>query len=205
MTNTARHHLRRALVVAASSFTAACAGDALVGPTSPAQRTVAAVAARGDAVVTTLATGKGNRALDLGSCTNLQAPTGSKVAFHVYATGDQIYRWSGTSWVFVAPSAVLSADASGHSTVGIHYAGPTWESNSGSKVVGTVFDRCTVSSSAIQWLSLTAVSSDGPGIFDGVTFIQRVNTVGGTAPTTAGTFVGEMLSVPYTAEYYFYR
>jgi hypothetical protein len=135
----------------------------------------------------------------------LQAPAGTILIFHVYATGDQIYRWNGTSWVFVAPSAVLSADAGGHSTVGTHYAGPTWESNSGSKVVGTVLDRCTTSTSAIPWLSLTVVSSNGPGIFDGVTFIQRVNTVGGIAPATAGTFVGETVNVPYTAEYYFYR
>jgi hypothetical protein len=29
--------------------------------------------------------------------------------------------------------------------------------------------------------------------------------VGGIAPATAGTFVGETVNVPYTAEYYFYR
>ena len=202
MNDTARNLLRRSLIVAASALIAACAGEAPLSPTSPAPL---AAAADRDSVATGLAAGVGRRAVDLGTCTNLQSPAGSKLAFHVYATGVQIYRWSGTSWVFVAPSAVLSADAGGHSTVGTHYAGPTWESNSGSKVVGTVFDRCTASTSAIQWLSLTAVSSDGPGIFDGVTFIQRVNTVGGLAPTSPGTVVGQMVSVPYTAEYYFYR
>src|SRR5689334_7653551 len=34
--------------------------------------------------------------------------------------------------------------------------------------------------------------------------IQRVNATGGTAPTTAGT-VGEVRSIPYAAEYFFYR
>jgi hypothetical protein len=38
-----------------------------------------------------------------------------------------------------------------------------------------------------------------------VTFIQRVNTIGGTAPAEAGLFVGDEARVPYTAEYYFYR
>jgi len=38
-----------------------------------------------------------------------------------------------------------------------------------------------------------------------VTFIQRVNTVGGNAPAAAGTFVGEETRVPYSAEYLFYR
>ena len=35
--------------------------------------------------------------------------------------------------------------------------------------------------------------------------IQRVNTVGGVAPSTAGSVVGEIAEVPYTAEYFFYR
>jgi hypothetical protein len=38
-----------------------------------------------------------------------------------------------------------------------------------------------------------------------VTHIQRVNTIGGTAPAQAGAFVGEEARVPYTAEYYFHR
>ena len=88
--------------------------------------------------------------------------------------------------------------------VGIHYAGPTWESNSGSKVVGTVLERCTPDPDAIPWLLLKAVSNEGPG-FSRVTFIQRVNTVGGIAPTDPGDFVGEEVEVPYTTEYYFYR
>jgi hypothetical protein len=49
------------------------------------------------------------------------------------------------------------------------------------------------------------VSSEGPGIFDGVIFIQRVNTAGGLPPSGPGPFVGAEEEVPYTAEYYFYR
>jgi hypothetical protein len=146
-----------------------------------------------------------NRAPDLGDCQDLQVPAGNKVAFHVYAKGVQIYRWSGTSWVFVAPEAMLFADAGYQGAVGSHYAGPTWESASGSKVVGTVLERCTPDPAAIPWLLLEAVSSGGPGIFDQVTFIQRVNTVGGLAPTAPGGVPGEMASVPYTTEYTFYR
>ena len=131
--------------------------------------------------------------------------TGNKVAHHLYAEGVQIYRWNGTSWIFVAPEAELFANAGANGTVGIHYAGPTWESNSGSKVVATVLERCTPDPDAIPWLLLEAVSTEGPGIFARVTFIQRVNTVGGNAPTDPGDFVGEVVEVPYTAEYYFYR
>jgi hypothetical protein len=138
-------------------------------------------------------------------CPKLQVPAGNKVAFHVYAKGVQIYRWSGTSWVFVAPEAMLFADAGYQGAVGSHYAGPTWESASGSKVVGTVLERCTPDPAAIPWLLLEAVSSGGPGIFDQVTFIQRVNTVGGLAPTAPGGVPGEMASVPYTTENCFYQ
>ena len=68
--------------------------------------------------------------------TGLQVQAGSEVAFHVYAIGVQIYRWNGTAWTFVAPSANLYADDGYHGGVGTHYAGPTWESNSGSKFIG---------------------------------------------------------------------
>ena len=71
--------------------------------------------------------GEDSRAPDLPSplCDRLQLSPGDKVAFHVYALGVQIYRWNGTSWVFVAPAARLFADAEYHGEVGIHYAGPT--------------------------------------------------------------------------------
>ena len=68
-----------------------------------------------------------------------------------------------------------------------------------------VIDRCTPNPNAIPWLKLGAVSASGPGIFDRVAFIQRVNTVGGMAPATGGTVIGEEARIPYTAEYDFYR
>ena len=150
--------------------------------------------------------GNDNRAPELvGDCAKLQVPAGHKVAFQTYAEGVQIYRWDGTSWVFVAPEALLFADDGGNGVVGIHYGGPTWESNSGSKVVGTVVERCVVDPDAIPWLKLSAVPNDGPGIFHRVTFIQRVNTVGGKAPTEPGEVVGEEARVTYAADYFFYR
>ena len=145
-----------------------------------------------------------DRAADLGTCTNLDAAR-STLVLHAYATGVQIYRWNGTAWTFIAPSAELYADAEGHGLIGTHYAGPTWESVSGSTVVAAVIDRCTPNPNAIPWLKLGAVSASGPGIFGRVAFIQRVNTAGGTAPTIGGSVVGEEARVPYRAEYFFYR
>jgi Protein of unknown function (DUF3455) len=54
-------------------------------------------------------------------------------------------------------------------------------------------------------LLLQTVSTEGPGIFHRVTYIQRVNTTGGLAPTDPGPSIGALVEVPYAAEYYFYR
>ncbi|MCI0361563.1 MAG: DUF3455 domain-containing protein [Planctomycetaceae bacterium] len=149
--------------------------------------------------------GNDNRAPDLGDAQNLRVEEGHKVAFRAYAEGVQIWSWNGASWDFLRPEAVLYAGADDDELFGIHYAGPTWESDSGSYVVGAVVDRATPNPDAIPWLLLKGVESGGPGIFDGVTFIQRVNTVGGKAPAYDGDFPGEEVGVPYTADYYFYR
>jgi hypothetical protein len=183
------------VVVAAAALGAGCADESPLGPD---RRAASAALSAG------VESGRGNRAVDLGGCDELRAPAGSRLAFHVYAEGVQIYRWNGTSWTFVAPSALLFADAGGHGVVGSHYGGPTWRSVSGGTSVGTVVGRCTADPSAIPWLLLSAVSA-GPGVLHGTTSIQRVNTVGGTAPSTPGSFTGEQASVPYTAEYFFYR
>src|SRR5262249_43554999 len=152
------------------------------------------------------AQGNDNRAPDVPSA--LQVPAGNKVHFHAYAVGVQIYTWNGTtaSWGSSVPEAVLS-DSEGN-IVGTHYAGPTWESNSGSKVVGTRRASSTnnppVDPNAIPWLKLQAKSTEVPGIFAETTYIQRVNTAGGKAPARDGS-PGEVVRAPYTAEYYFYR
>jgi hypothetical protein len=148
--------------------------------------------------------GNDNRAPDLGICQDLKVPDGNKVAFHVYAQGVQIYRWDGSAWVFVAPEATLFANAGFDGVVGIHYGGPTWESVNGGLVVGRNPKPCTPDPTAIAWLLIEA-APDGPGIFHRVSYIQRVNTVGGRAPSVGGSTIGELARVPYTTEYYFYR
>ena len=130
--------------------------------------------------------GNDNRAPDLGVCQDaLEVSAEHEVIFHAYAEGVQIYRWTGKRWALMGPDAVLFADPEGTAEVGIHYAGPTWESVSGSKVIGQVIGRCTVDVDNVDWLLLEGVPNDDaaddeePGIFHQVTRIQRVNTVGG--------------------------
>ena len=87
----------------------------------------------------------GGREADLPSplCDSLNVPAGNRISSHVYAKGVQIYRWNGTSWVFVAPDATLYADPCFNGEIGTHYAGPTWEAEDGSKVVAARVADCT--------------------------------------------------------------
>lgn len=201
-TKTSRTMLRwlgRSLaVVAAAAVVTACVDDSPVAPSR------SAIESSPDAALVSEANQLGKPDVDLGTCTNLNVPAGNKLAFRTYAVGFQIYRWSGTSWAFVAPQATLYAGKLALLKVGTHYVGPTWEGLAGSKVVGAVVDRCTPDANAIPWLLLRAVSTDGFGLFTPTTFIQRVNTVGGLAPAAPGSVVGEEANVPYTTEYYFY-
>jgi hypothetical protein len=136
--------------------------------------------------------------------TDIVVPAGNKVHFHAFGMGVQIYTWDGSSWGRPVPEATLFEGQAG--IVAIHFAGPTWESNSGSQVVGAVdAPPVTVDPNAIPWLRLKAAHTEGPGIFADTAYIQRVNTTGGKAPSVNGTFVGQVARVPYTADYFFYR
>jgi hypothetical protein len=140
-------------------------------------------------------------------CVSLVIPQGNMLAHHLYARGVQIYKWNGVSWDFDAPRASLFAEENYFGEVGSHYRGPTWESKSGSKVVGrrVTGTGCTPDPTAIAWLLLESTQPSGPGIFGRTTYIQRVNTTGGLTPTGPGSTIGELQEVAYTAEYYFYN
>jgi hypothetical protein len=141
----------------------------------------------------------------------LKPGTNESIALVTVAKGVQIYecravkdRAGAYEWALVAPEADLF-DTSGRK-IGKHYAGPHWESADGSKIVGTVKERVDApQADAIPWL-LLAAKSDGPsGSFSKFTAVQRVNTVGGMAPTAgcSQSALGATARVPYTANYNF--
>jgi hypothetical protein len=177
------------LAFAAAVALTGCADETTSGPAEEPALSAYATAGRG---------------VDLGECDELAVPGASKLVFHAYASGVQIYEWNGAAWVPRGPSAKLYADAAGTAKVGIHYGGPTWESNGGSLVVGRLRTPCERGTGDIPWLLLDVDRSGGPGVFHDVDLIQRVNTVGGRAPAAGGN-PGEVVNVPYTAEYFFYR
>src|SRR5712671_6274282 len=144
---------------------------------------------------------------------SLAVPDTQVLSLEALATGVQIYECkAGTGnnpaqfeWAFKAPEADLF-DGAG-TRIGKHYAGPTWESNDGSKVVGEVKAQDTgPDSGAIPWLLLSAKSTSGTGAFSQTKSIQRVHTVGGKAPTEpcSQAQAGKVARVGYKATYYFY-
>lgn len=108
-------------------------------------------------------------------------------------------------WVLRAPEADLF-DAAG-TRVGKHYAGPTWEANDGSKVVGEVKAHDDgPDANAIPWLLMTAKPTSGAGVLARTASVQRLQTVGGKPPAggCSEARAGAEARVPYSAMYYFY-
>jgi hypothetical protein len=142
----------------------------------------------------------------------LKVAEGNEEFLRLLGRGVQIYTCkakadnSGFEWSFKAPEAVLLDNA--NAQVGTHYAGPTWEGNDKSKVVGErVASVNSSDSSAIPWLLLKAKSTEGAGVFSKTTFIQRLETTGGKAPGTGcdGTKLDAESRVNYTAIYAFFK
>lgn len=143
----------------------------------------------------------------------IDVPQHNVLLFTSYATGHQVYVCKAReddpnsyTWTFRAPEAILWDD--GGQQIGAHYAGPTWEAADGSKIVANVVARSEAPTpDAIPWLLLEATPQQSGGTFSAVTYVQRLDTVGGLAPTdgcdhsTADTERG----VEYTAIYAFYH
>jgi hypothetical protein len=145
---------------------------------------------------------------------SLKPATSERAAFTRHARGVQIYRCDAAEggafkWTFVAPEAQLFDGASSQAAVGTHGAGPFWQSNDGSRVVGKVKARADAANAAadIPWLLLTTTAEGPSGQMSPVKSVQRINTVGGQAPTLGCAVAGDagkQARVPYTADYVFF-
>ncbi len=140
-------------------------------------------------------------------------PSGDQVQLlAVHGVGVQIYECAAAkadpaqfAWTLQGPEAQLHDDSG--KTVGKHYAGPTWEANDGSTVVGEVVAHAEgADAAAIPWLLLRAKSTSGHGLFGAVQSVQRLHTVGGKAPSSGcdQSHAGTEARVAYSADYYFY-
>ncbi|HEY8159392.1 MAG TPA: DUF3455 domain-containing protein [Methylobacter sp.] len=139
----------------------------------------------------------------------IKVPADYSPLLTVHAKGDQIYQCSLNkgeySWQTLAPDAKLFDDQG--NVVGNHTAGPLWEYKEGSQVVGKVLKKIDMApGSAISWLLVEVVSHKGDGLFSNVSYINRINTHGGLAPSSGcdTNHLGVEKRVPYTADYVFY-
>ena len=169
---------------------------------------------------------------------DIQVPAGNVVFLKGAAVGTQNYACSpsgtGFAWVLFTPQATLfnradkqimthffspNPDPSDPNTdPAVLAAGairPTWQARDTSSVWAKAAPSSrpvVVRPDALPWLLLEVVGrQEGPTGGDtltSTTFIQRVNTVGGLAPSTGcaqSSDVGKKAFVPYTADYYFYE
>jgi hypothetical protein len=139
----------------------------------------------------------------------LQPPANEQLLLQVHAKGDQVYicKSEGTqiAWTLKAPDAQLF-DKEGK-LFGRHFAGPSWEANDGSLVIGkAVANSPSPDANSIPWLLVTILSHDGSGVLSRVTTIQRLNTKGGKAPESGcdASHVSQEVRVSYSADYRFY-
>ena len=160
---------------------------------------------------------------------DLQVPAGNKTFREGHAMGTQNYiclpSGSSVAWTFFGPQATLFNDKDRQ--IITHFLSPnpdesgmaraTWQHSRDTSTVWAMAiasssDPNFVESGAIPWLLLQVVGAEpGPTGGDkltGTTFIQRLNTSGGIAPSTGcaqSTDVGKRAFVPYTADYFFYK
>lgn len=141
---------------------------------------------------------------------NLRVPEGQPLLLRTVARGAQIYSCKAKAaepaafeWVLKAPDAELF-DQSG-AKIGRHFAGPTWESVDGSRVVGETVQK-SPAQGAVPWLLLRTKANEGAGALANVKYVQRVDTVGGVAPATGcdAAHAGAEARVDYSASYIFY-
>jgi Protein of unknown function (DUF3455) len=135
------------------------------------------------------------------------AAPGEVLVATVNAVGAQVYECKADAagklvWQFREPIATLFVAGK---TVGRHFAGPNWELTDGSLVRAKVTGRASSPNpDAIPLLKLDVVAKHGEGQLTNVTTIQRINTRAGVAKGSCNS-AGAFLSVPYTADYAFYR
>jgi len=136
----------------------------------------------------------------------IAVPAGNVAIADFAAQGVQVYQCTAGAWVFLEPAAnLLGRTLTRPITVqtAVHFRGPSWQSSTdGSLVTATAVANSPVPGSIAQLL-LKAATNRGDGIFGKVSYIQRLNTAGGTAPAGACTD-GTTTGIRYTATYRFF-
>jgi hypothetical protein len=163
----------------------------------------------------------------------LEVPQGNDAFLEGAAFGTQNYvclpATGGYKWTFTSPTATLYLSERGElqQQIATHFLSanpleggvlrPTWQHSSDSSAVwgrvrASSSDLNYVQKDSIPWLLLevagTTVGPADGSLLSRTTFIQRLNTSGGIAPTAGcaqPSDVGMLALVPYRTDYIFYR
>ena len=166
----------------------------------------------------------------------IQVEAGHTPFLKGHAVGTQNYvclpSATGFSWTFFGPQATLFLTfkffhSEIRQQITTHFLSPnpdesgtpraTWQSSLDTSAVwarsiASSSDPAFVALGAIPWLLLRVVGAErgptGGALLTPTTFIHRLNTSGGIAPSTGcslATNVGATALVPYTADYFFYK
>lgn len=118
----------------------------------------------------------------------ITVPNGHQLVMSALGSGELTYECKAKpamptvfEWSFVGPVASLT-DKNG-TLVGKYYGGPTWESNDGSKVTGKQVAVVPGNPGSIPLQLVKTNGGMGTGAMSDISYIQRLNTVGGIAPT----------------------
>ena len=143
----------------------------------------------------------------------VQVPAGHTVAMETVGAGDITYECRAKKdmagqfeWVFVGPDAKLQTRSG--AVIGKYWGPPaTWENNDGSKVTATQVAVAPAGTGNIPLQLVKANPATGMGAMQGVTYIQRVVTKGGVAPSMAcgASNLGSKQVVQYQADYIFWK
>ena len=143
----------------------------------------------------------------------VHVPAGHKVAMETVGTGTISYECRAKpdmpgqhEWFFAGPDARL-ADRAGR-TVGRYYGPPaTWESSDGSRLTATQVAVSPAAPGNIPLQLVKANPASGMGAMSGISYIQRVATRGGVAPSLpcAAGNLGARQLVQYQADYILYK
>jgi len=138
----------------------------------------------------------------------LPAPQGRSEVLRLHGQGAQIFRCDltdgGPRWVYRQPEAELSG-ADGKLLVR-HGANLSFEHVDGSRLIGEIIDHVPApDDNALPWI-LVSTRSFGSGALSGVTHVQRIDTAGGMPPPQCtAAQAGQVLRVPFSADFVFFR
>jgi hypothetical protein len=156
----------------------------------------------GSQTATSKAAPAASSAAPLQIAAQLKVPDGNKLASILSATGVQTYQCTSGAWKLLEPGATLSENGK---VVALHSRGPVWISTvDGSAVNATAVAGASVTRpNAVPEVLLKSTGNRGDGVFGKVTYVQRLATEGGVAPTEACTGDAQT-AVGYSATYAFY-